>query len=134
MAICHNTVACLAPTARAALWPAIAGALVPGGSLLLQLPPTRLPREEIVRVFPHQRIGRHEYGGRMVMSADGGRIRTRFDYWVCGAGSVLREHTETFWMWPSSRAEVIGELERHGFVLLPGRDDPAVLAVALVGL
>lgn len=26
-----------------------------------------------------------------LMSADGGRIRTRLDYWVCGAGSVLRK-------------------------------------------
>ncbi|MFI6579614.1 class I SAM-dependent methyltransferase [Embleya sp. NPDC050493] len=131
VAICHNTLAGLAPAARRTLWPALARALVPGGSVLLQLPPAHLPREETVRVFPLQRIGRHEYGGRMVMSAFGGRIRTRFDYWVCGAGRVLREHTETFWMWPTSRAEVTGELERHGFVRLPERDDPTVLVMAL---
>ncbi|WP_328890916.1 class I SAM-dependent methyltransferase [Streptomyces sp. NBC_00316] len=133
VAVCHNTVACLDPAARSALWPAIARALVPGGSLLLQLPPAGLPGEEIVRVFPAQRVGRHEYGGRMVMSADGNRIRSRFDYWVCGAEGVLREHTETFWVWPTSRAEVIDGLKAHGFVPLPGRDDPTVLAVGLVG-
>ncbi|MFG3142824.1 class I SAM-dependent methyltransferase [Streptomyces sp. NPDC048211] len=132
VAICHNTVAGLPPAARHTLWPALARALVPGGSVLLQLPPSRLPEEETVRVFPPQRIGWHEYGGRMVMSAYGGRIRTRFDYRVCEAGRVLREHTETFWMWPTSRAELTVELERHGFVRLRERDDPSVLSMALV--
>ncbi len=35
----------------------------------------------------------------MVLSAEAGRIRTRFDYWVRDGTGVLREHTETFWMW-----------------------------------
>lgn len=131
VAICHNTVACLPPAVRRALWPAIARALVPGGSVLLQLPPARLPDAAVVRVFPGQRVGRHEYGGRMVMSADGGRIRARFDYWVHAERRVLREHTETFWMWPASRAEVIGELRPHGFAPLPERTDASVLALAL---
>ncbi|MGP4085143.1 class I SAM-dependent methyltransferase [Streptomyces sp. KR55] len=132
VAVCHNTIASLAPAARGALWPALAQALVPGGSLLLQLPPAHLPDEETVRVLPGQRVGQHEYGGRMVLSADRGRIHTRFDYWVRGAeGGVLQEHTETFWMWPASRAEIAGDLAEHGFVPLPGRDDPAVLALTL---
>ncbi|MEV1082448.1 class I SAM-dependent methyltransferase [Streptomyces sp. NPDC050211] len=131
VAVCHNTIGCLAPAARRALWPALAQALVPGGSLLLQLPPTHLPDKETERVFPDQRVGQHEYGGRMVMSADGSRLRTRCDYWVRGAEGVLREHTETFWMWPASRAAMISDLAQHGFALLPGRDDPAVLAMAL---
>ncbi|WP_399894351.1 class I SAM-dependent methyltransferase [Streptomyces sp. BBFR51] len=130
VAICHNTVACLAPDARQALWPAIARALVPGGSLLFQLPPDRLPRTDVVRVFPRQRIGQHEYGGHMVMSAVEGRIRTRCHYWVRGAEGLLREHTETFWMWPATRAEMLEDLTRHGFTPLPSRDDPAVLAMA----
>ncbi|WP_329333565.1 hypothetical protein OG252_03340 [Streptomyces sp. NBC_01352] len=131
VAICHNTIACLAPAARQALWPAVARALVPGGSLLLQLPPARLPDKDIMRVFPRQRVGRHEYGGHMLMSADGNRIRTRFDYWVRGAGNALREHIETFWMWPATRAELIGDLEKHGFAPLLRRDDPAVLSMTL---
>ncbi|WP_189316670.1 class I SAM-dependent methyltransferase [Streptomyces brasiliensis] len=131
VAICHNTVACLSPAVRRALWPSIARALVPGGSLLLQLPPARLPDAEVVRLFPAQRIGRHEYGGRMVMSADGARIRTRFDYWVCAGRHLLREHTETFWMWPASRAEVIDELRPQGFLPWPDRTDASVLALTL---
>ncbi|MEU9287652.1 hypothetical protein AB0D57_23800 [Streptomyces sp. NPDC048275] len=67
----------------------------------------------------------------MVMSADGGRIRARFDYWVRAQRRVLREHAEAFWMWPASPAEVIGELRRHGFVPLPERTDMSVLALAL---
>ncbi|MGP4052027.1 class I SAM-dependent methyltransferase [Streptomyces sp. 2A115] len=131
VAICHNTIAGLAPDARHALWPAAAQALVPGGSLLFQLPPARLPDKDIMRVFPNQRIGEHEYGGHMVMSADEGRIRTRFGYWVRGSGGALREHIETFWMWPATRAEMISDLEEHGFTPLPGRTDPVVLAMTL---
>ncbi|WP_232838278.1 methyltransferase [Streptomyces geranii] len=132
VAVCHNTVACLHPESRRALWPAVAGALVPGGVLLVQLPPARLPYRETTHDLPAQWIGRHEYGGRVVASADGDRIRTRFDYWVRGEGGVLREHHETFWMWPAARGRVIGELASAGFAPLPGRTDPAVLAVRLV--
>ncbi|GHH17159.1 class I SAM-dependent methyltransferase [Streptomyces lanatus] len=131
VAICHNTIGCLPPASRRALWSAVARALVPGGVLLVHLPPDRLPRAESTHVLPAQKVGEHVYGGRMVMSADADRIRTRFDYWVRGAKGVLREYTETFWMWPASRAEVAGELAGSGFVPLPERADPAVLAVRL---
>lgn len=67
----------------------------------------------------------------MVASADVNRIRTRFDYWVRGEGGVLQEHNDTFWLWPTSRSEVIGELEEYGFAALPERADPAVLAARL---
>ncbi|MCX5063510.1 hypothetical protein OOK12_42205 [Streptomyces sp. NBC_00452] len=53
------------------------------------------------------------------------------DDWVCGDGRVLRRHHETFWMWPAPRGEVIAELEERGFVPLPERPDPSVLAVRL---
>ncbi|QFQ95049.1 class I SAM-dependent methyltransferase [Streptomyces phaeolivaceus] len=129
VAVCHNTIACLHPVSRRALWPAVARALVPGGVLLVQLPPARPPRHETTYEFPAQRIGRHEYGGRMVASPQGDRIRTGFDYWVRGEGGVLREHHETFWMWPAGRAEVVGELRGAGFAPLPERADPSVLAV-----
>ncbi|MFD6193478.1 class I SAM-dependent methyltransferase [Streptomyces sp. NPDC060275] len=131
VAVCHNTVACLAPEARRALWPALAGALVPGGSLVLQLPPRRLPDTDVVRLFAPQRIGEHAYGGHMVMAAVGGRVRTRCHYWVRGSQGLLREHTETFWMWPATRAELLGDLAGHGFVPLPSRADPGVLALSL---
>ncbi|MFJ4624416.1 class I SAM-dependent methyltransferase [Streptomyces sp. NPDC088812] len=129
VAVCHNTVACLPPAARRALWPAIAAALTPGGTLLLHLPPARLPVRDVVRVFPERRIGRHAYGGRMVMSAVGDRIRTRVDYRVRAREGVLREHTETFWMWPASRSELVRDLERHGFTPLSRPTDAAVLAM-----
>ncbi|WP_234439824.1 class I SAM-dependent methyltransferase [Streptomyces bicolor] len=131
VAVCHNTVACLRPAARRALWPPGADALVPGGVFLVQLPPDRMPRDEVTYLLPAQKVGRHEYAVRMVMPAAADRIRTRFDYWVRGGSGVLREYTETFWMWPASRAEVIGELLGSGFLPRPGRDDPAVPAVRL---
>ncbi|MFH8442985.1 class I SAM-dependent methyltransferase [Streptomyces sp. NPDC018026] len=131
VAVCHNTVACLAPDARRALWPALAGALVPGGSLVLQLPPSRLPDTDVVRLFAPQRIGEHAYGGHMVMSAVRGRVRTRCHYWVRGSEGLLREHTETFWMWPATRAGLLRDLIGHGFVPLPSRTDPEILAVSL---
>ncbi|MGW2347444.1 class I SAM-dependent methyltransferase [Actinacidiphila glaucinigra] len=131
VAVCHNTVAAVPPAARRELWPSVARALVPGGSLILQLPPSRLPSRDVVKVYPEQRVGGHLYGGRLVMSAEGNRIRTRFDYWVRDPRRVLREHTETFWMWPATRDQMAADLAGHGFVPLPGRRDPAVLAVAL---
>ncbi|MEU4657779.1 class I SAM-dependent methyltransferase [Streptomyces sp. NPDC023723] len=131
VAVCHNTVACLPPAARRTLWPSIGAALSPGGSLLLHLPPARLPALDVVRVFPERRIGRHEYGGRMVMSAVGDRIRARVDYRVRARGSVLREHTETFWMWPASRSALVRDLEHHGFVPSPRPTDAAVLEMTL---
>ncbi|WP_329528387.1 class I SAM-dependent methyltransferase [Streptomyces sp. NBC_01462] len=131
VAVCHNAVACLPPAARRALWPAIGAALVPGGSLFLQLPPARLPARSVERVLPEQRVGEHTYGGHMVMSAAGDRIRTRVDYWVRGAEGLLREHTETFWMWPASRSRMIDDLALDGFVPSPGHDDPGFLAVTL---
>ncbi|ROQ60169.1 methyltransferase family protein [Streptomyces sp. 840.1] len=131
VAVCHNTVACLSPAARRALWPSIGAALSPGGSLLLHLPPARLPARDVVRIFPERRIGRHEYGGRMVMSAVGGRIRARAHYWVRAQGCMLQEHTETFWMWPASRSALVRDLERHGFTPSSGPTDAAVLAMTL---
>lgn len=132
VAVCHNTIACLRPASRRALWPAVAAALVRGGVLLVQLPPARLPDRETTHDLPTQRIGRHEYGGRMVTSADANRIRARFEYWVRGEGGVLREHQETFWMWPTDRRKMIGELAESGFTPLPGRAGRGVLAVRLV--
>ncbi|WP_159038140.1 class I SAM-dependent methyltransferase [Streptomyces sp. WM6386] len=131
VAVCHNTVACLHPESRRALWPAVAEALVPAGVLLVQLPPARLPRHRTTLVLPTRTVGRHEYGGRMVTSADVDRIRTRFDYWVREDGRVLRRHDETFWMWPLSRPEMIAELRKEGFIALPERPDPSVLALRL---
>lgn len=131
VAVCHNTVACLPPTSRRALWPAVAEALLPSGVLLVELPPAGLPRRRTTHVLPTRTVGLHEYGGRMVASADADRILARFDYWVRGAGRVLRRHDETFWMWPASRAQIAAELAEHGFVPVPKRTDPTVLAVRL---
>lgn len=129
VAVCHNTVSCLHPASRRTLWPAVVEALVPAGVLLVQLPPACPPRHETTHALPTRTVGRHEYGGRMVTSADADRIRARFEYWVRDDGRVLRRHDETFWMWPASRTELIAELERGGFTALPERPDPALLAV-----
>lgn len=44
VAICHNMIACVPPASRDRLWPAVADALVPGGTFLLQLPRPTCPR------------------------------------------------------------------------------------------
>ncbi|MDT6985324.1 class I SAM-dependent methyltransferase [Streptomyces lusitanus] len=128
LAVCHNTIACLPPAARRSLWPAIGAALVPGGRLLLQLPPERVPAGESVHTLATRRLGEHEYGGHMVMSPAGDRIRARFDYWVRGGRAAPRCHSETFWMWPGTRADILTDLRRHGFDALPPHHDSAVLA------
>jgi hypothetical protein len=66
-----------------------------------------------------------------VASSDANRIRTRFDYWVRGEGGVLREHSETFWMWPAPRTQVVAELREPGFTPLPERAHPGVPGVRL---
>ncbi|MGY4923685.1 class I SAM-dependent methyltransferase [Streptomyces sp. 900105755] len=133
VAVCHNMVGCLPPGVREKLWPALSRALAPGGSLLVQLPPARLPARTVVRLLADKRVGAHVYGGRMTMSADGYRIRTRADYWVRDAEVVLREHTETFWMWPATRAQLTRELAARGFAPLPGYEASELLAVTLRG-
>ncbi|MGA4961965.1 class I SAM-dependent methyltransferase [Streptomyces pseudogriseolus] len=128
LAVCHNTIACLPPPARRSLWPAIGAALVPGGRLLLQLPPARVPTDESVRALATRRMGEHEYGGHMVTSPAGDRIRARFDYWVRGGRAAPRCHSETFWMWPATRVDILAALRRHGFDALPPHHDSGVLA------
>ncbi|MEU1701733.1 hypothetical protein [Streptomyces pseudogriseolus] len=128
LAVCHNTIACLPPPARRSLWPAVGAALVPGGRLLLQLPPERVPADKSVRALAPRRMGEHEYGGHMVMSPAGDRIRARFDYWVRGGRAAPRCHSETFWMWPATRVDILADLRRHGFDALPPHHDSAVLA------
>ncbi|OPG11110.1 SAM-dependent methyltransferase [Streptomyces sp. GKU 895] len=133
VAIGHNMVGCLPPGIREKLWPALGKALTPGGSLFVQLPPARLPARTIVRLLADKRVGEHVYGGRITMSAVGNRIRTRADYWVRDAEDVLREQTETFWMWPATRAQLTRELAAHGFAQLPGYEESELLAVTLPG-
>ncbi|WP_460354856.1 class I SAM-dependent methyltransferase [Actinoallomurus acanthiterrae] len=134
VAICHNVIGCLEPVQRRTFWPAVAKTLLPGGVLILQPPPASLPASAAGTDLPTVRIGEHEYGGRMLTSADGERIRTHFDYWVRGRAGRLREHAETFWMWPLSRAELIEEMSEHGFTALPDRGDDVTLAVRRPGL
>ncbi|RPK32224.1 hypothetical protein EES40_36670 [Streptomyces sp. ADI93-02] len=65
------------------------------------------------------------------MSGAGNRIQTRFDYWIRAGAGVLRESTETFWMWPAWRAELVGDLALYGFVPRTGVYDQDVLAMTL---
>ncbi|MEU4013580.1 hypothetical protein [Streptomyces pseudogriseolus] len=95
------------------VWPAIGAALVPGGRLLLQLPPERVLAEESVRALATRRMGEHEYGGHMVTFSAGDRIRARFDYWVRGGRAAPRCHSETFWRWPATRVDILADLRRH---------------------
>ncbi|GGS27981.1 hypothetical protein GCM10010269_78290 [Streptomyces humidus] len=97
----------------------------------MQLPPARLPARTVVRLLADRRVGEHVYGGRMTMSAAGDRIRNRADYWVRAAEDVLREHTETFWMWPATPARLTRELAAHGFAPLPGYEESELPAVTL---
>lgn len=60
----------------------------------------------------------------MVLSAGAGRLRTRFDYWVRDVTGVLREYTETFWMWSASRDDIVAELAQHGSPRCPTRAIP----------
>ena len=92
---CVNTLACLDQAARADALAALARAMVRGGTLVLQRPPTRhgRPRTDL----PRLELGGDVYSGEVVCTPiDADRIQWRFVYRVSRADALIREVSETF--------------------------------------
>ncbi|MGW1627369.1 class I SAM-dependent methyltransferase [Streptomyces sp. NPDC002172] len=129
VAVCHNTLACLDPSSRRRLHPAVAEALCSGGVFLLQLSLARLPRLRTVHPLPAQTLGRHEYGGRH--GAVGRRRPPPNPFRLLGAGRdrcAARVHRDLL--------DVVGFPGRHRrgagparITPVPDAGDPAALTV-----
>ncbi|WP_053663068.1 class I SAM-dependent methyltransferase [Streptomyces sp. MMG1121] len=117
LAIACNVIGCLDPPTRHAVWQAIGRALLPGGLLLFDPPPPRLParRETAGRLGP-VRVGPDLYIADITLEPepDRGFVRTVFTYSVERDGRVLRRERESFAMWPASPSRIGAELVAAG--------------------
>ncbi|QHA08298.1 methyltransferase domain-containing protein [Streptomyces broussonetiae] len=115
LAIASNIIACLSPATRRAAWQAISRVLLPGGLLLFDPPPARLPtrRDTVGRLGP-VRIGPDLYTAVVTREPDRGIVRTVFTYQVERNGRILRQAQESFAMWPASSFRLGTELEAAG--------------------
>jgi hypothetical protein len=114
---------------RAALI-AIARAVVPGGTLVVQRPPDRAGPD--IRALPSWELGGDMYGGEVVASPAGeGEIDWRFDYRVTRSGVVVREESETFHGYLVSAPAFDAELSDAGFALVD-RDAPDVVVARVL--
>ncbi|GAA2999519.1 class I SAM-dependent methyltransferase [Kitasatospora albolonga] len=125
LAIASNVIACLGPATRRAAWRDIAAALVPGGLLLFDSPPTALPEglEELGSLGP-VRVGPDQYSATVTRCPHRGVERVEFTYRVEREGRSLREASERFDLWPATPAELAQELDAAGLrvVRAPGPD------------
>ncbi|MFE2347922.1 class I SAM-dependent methyltransferase [Kitasatospora cineracea] len=122
LAVAANVVGCVEPAARRALWRAAAGALVPGGLLLFDPPPTELPSaaEDLPALGP-VRLGTGSYRADVTRVPDRGVLRMVFDYRVEREGRTVRSAREAFSMWPLEPAALAAEVTEAGleFALSP---------------
>ncbi|RAJ46817.1 methyltransferase family protein [Kitasatospora sp. SolWspMP-SS2h] len=122
LAVAANVVGCVEPAARRALWRTAARALVPGGVLLFDPPPTGLPdgAETLTGLGP-VRLGADSYRADITRLPDRGLLRMVFDYRVERAGRAVRHVREEFPMWPADPAALAAEAAQAGleFVASP---------------
>ncbi|MFI5533994.1 methyltransferase [Kitasatospora sp. NPDC051853] len=123
LAIASNVIACLDPTTRRAAWRDIATALVPGGLLLFDSPPTVLPEgpEELVPLGP-VRVGPDQYSATVTRCPHRGVERVVFTYRVEREGRPLREASERFDLWPATPEQLTRELAAAGLSVVRAPD------------
>ncbi|MEU8926273.1 class I SAM-dependent methyltransferase [Kitasatospora sp. NPDC048545] len=134
LAVASNVIACLNPATRRATWKAIAAALQPGGLLLFDPPPDRLPdeTEPAIRLGP-VRVGPDLYSADLTRRPHQDLVQAVFTYRVERGEQVLREERETFDMWPAPAALLSQELRCVGLqtVRAPSADLFAARSPAL---
>ena len=124
---CVNTLACLDEAARAGALAALARAMVRGGTLVLQRPPTHHgpPRADL----PRLELGGDTYSGEVVctpMEAD--RVQWRFVYRVSRGDALIREVSETFTGYLATEAQFGQQLDDAGFVAVAADEPDVVIA------
>jgi SAM-dependent methyltransferase len=124
---CLNTMASLDTAARAAALTALARAVVPGGTLVLQRPPAKAgpPRRDL----PSWELGGDRYTGEVLcVPAEPGTVEWTFVYRVCREGSLIRQEKEVFTGYLASAAEFGAQLDDAGFVLVDADKPDVVIA------
>ncbi|GAA1421342.1 class I SAM-dependent methyltransferase [Catellatospora coxensis] len=122
---CLNTMAGLDRSERAAALRALARALVPGGRLVVQRPPTRAAADR--RDLPSWRLGGDLYTGEVSTTPVGAdRVRWRFSYRVSRDGALVREETEVFDGHLATESGFDAELTEAGFTVV-GADEPDIV-------
>jgi SAM-dependent methyltransferase len=124
---CVNTLACLDEAARAGALAALARALVLGGTLVLQRPPTHLgpPRADL----PRLELGGDVYSGEVICTElTEGRVQWRFVYRVSRGDALIREASETFTGYLASEAQFGQQLDDAGFATVAVDESDVVVA------
>jgi SAM-dependent methyltransferase len=116
LVVCSNLAGVLNPAGRHELWRAAATALLPGGVLLLEPPPTHLPQEATTQDLPPVRVGPDTYGAQVHTHADNGTVSVTYTYRVERDGATVRTEIESFTMWPAAAATIHAELNHAGFI------------------
>ncbi|MFD9124774.1 class I SAM-dependent methyltransferase [Kitasatospora sp. NPDC059571] len=118
LAVASNVIASLDPAARRATWRALEAALVPGGLLLFDPPPSRLPAgPEHDRLGP-VRVGPDLYSADLARAPHRGALRATFTYRVERHGRTVREEREAFDLWPADPSQLRSELRDAGLQLV----------------
>ncbi|ACU72294.1 Methyltransferase type 12 [Catenulispora acidiphila DSM 44928] len=115
LVVCANVAGVVEPPLRRLLWRAAAEALVPGGQLLVDPPPTSVPDEPTRRDLPPVRVGPDTYSAQVCLRPDRGLLAVAYTYRVERGGRTVRLEHEEFTMWPASTDTVHEELREAGF-------------------
>jgi SAM-dependent methyltransferase len=114
--LCLNTMGTLAHDERAAALTALADALVPDATLVVQRPPDAPGRPHAA--LPSWHLGGDVYSGEVTRIQNrASTIEWRFTYRVTRDDTVIREEVETFDGFLVSAEEFTGELRDAGFVV-----------------
>ncbi|MGY0020353.1 class I SAM-dependent methyltransferase [Streptomyces sp. YJ-C3] len=114
LVVCNNVVPTLPPGQRHALWRGLGRALAPGGHAVLDTPPTEPPLREQVERLPRVRVGEDVFGATMTTRAEERLISVSFTYTVERDGRVIREHRDTFPLYPLPLPVLREEWRRAG--------------------
>lgn len=125
LVVCANIAGAVEPAQRRELWSAAAEALVPGGVLLVDPPPTAVPDAPTLRDLPPVRIGPDTYSARVWTRPDRGLLMLTYVYRVERDGETLRVESEEFTMWPATTDTIHDELRHAGLSVAATSPDAA---------
>jgi hypothetical protein len=117
LVVCANLAGVVEPAQRRELWRAAEQALVPGGLLLVDPPPSGVPDTPTRRELPPVRVGPDTYSAEVCTREDRGLLSVTYTYRVERAGRILRQEAEEFTMWPATAETVNEELREAGFTV-----------------
>jgi SAM-dependent methyltransferase len=113
-ALCCNTMGTLPAESRTEVLAALARALVPGGRLVVERPPTS--PTPTVHQLPSWRLGDEVYGGSVSVDDNGDATLTwRFEYEVTNADVVVRSAHESFTGYVVAADEFEASVTEAGF-------------------